>query len=141
MRHRGGLKLLLIGPFRSFGLAGVYGFLSAIFIGLSLNLFVSVRVAAATQSDGENAFYISALSFLVSGVALFIVSWELENARTQWISEGTPRGTLMLEPIEERLVRLWGGLCSSLAFTGIGVALVWWQCLPFFSIWGVARCF
>ncbi len=49
------LRSLLITPFRSFGLASVYGFLSAIVLGLSLNLFVSVRVSPPSQTCQANA--------------------------------------------------------------------------------------
>jgi hypothetical protein len=102
---------LLIAPFRSFGLASVYGFVSAMLLGLALNLFVSVHVTDRMPSNSRSTFYVAAFAFLIGALGFFLVTWNLENARTQWISEGASRSERLLrEPIEMRLVQLYLGL-------------------------------
>src|ERR1044072_6265959 len=125
------LKCFALFPFRSFGLASAYAFLSAIFLSLSANLFVSVRLSQQLAPEQIQAFYLSALFYLVSAVGFFIVTWTLENARSQWVAEGARQNDrLLLEPIEMRKWPLYLGLLFGLAGCLAGSCLVTLKFVP-----------
>jgi len=65
-------------------------------------------------------FYLASLSLFFSSVGLFLVSWQLEMARNQWLSEGAlVDETLSVKPISQRRIKLWSFLVFGLV-AGIG---------------------
>jgi hypothetical protein len=111
-------------------MATAYAFLSAIFLGLALNLLVSLRVSDAVPIAQRTALYIAVGAFFVAALGFFAISWNLENARNQWIEEGAVK-SLLLEPIEMRLGRLYVGLFAGLAGFSVGSCLVVLKRIPF----------
>jgi len=121
-------------PFCTFGLASFYAFLSAIFLGLSLNVFVTVRLAKGLPRTEVIAFYIAALAFFLGAVGFFVVNWNLESARSQWIAEGAiPTESMLLEPIEMRKIQLLLGLIVGVAGFIIGSVLIALKRVPFLT--------
>jgi|SRR6266853_4303239 len=108
-------------PFRSYGLATWYGYISGVVLGIAGNLFVSVRTGPDTTHTCR--FYLAALSLFCSSIGFFLVSWQLEMARNQWVSEGAlVDKTLSEKPISQRTARLWFFLILGLA---AGVGGIW----------------
>jgi hypothetical protein len=129
--NRNSLRRAKILPFCSFGLASAYAFVSAIFLSLSLNIFVSVRLADRLTRGSLIAFYLSALAFFLGAVGFFVVTWNLESARSQWIAEGaTPDESMLLEPIEMRKRRLYVGLVIGVVGCIAGSVLVTLKHIP-----------
>jgi hypothetical protein len=123
-------KRLALLPFRTFGMASGYAFLSAIFLGLALNLLVSLRVSDALPIAQRTALYLAVGGFFVAALGFFAITWNLENARNQWIEEGAIK-SLLLETIEMRLGRLYAGLFAGLAGFAAGSCLVVLRSIPF----------
>lgn len=122
-------------PFRSFGLANLYAFVSGIFLGLALNLFVSVLLEKELRIGEKAALLAAAFAFLVSSSGIFSVHWNLEIARDEWIAEGASHNRkLLLEPIEARLGRLYIGLLVGFSGLAIGIYLIIGRSLPFLDL-------
>lgn len=112
-------------PFSSFGLASLYAFVSGIFLSLALNLLVSVLLADQLRTDRRVALFSAAFAFLVSAAGFFVVNWNLEIARNEWLAEGASQNRkLLLEPIEARLRRLYSGLLTGLIGLVVGIYLM-----------------
>ncbi|HET7113290.1 MAG TPA: hypothetical protein VFI57_06585 [Pyrinomonadaceae bacterium] len=126
---------LALFPFRSFGLASLYGFVSGIFLGLGLNLFVSVFLAKDLRAGEKAALFGAAFAFMVSSSGVFIVHWNLQIARDEWIAEGASQNPkLIVEPIEARLRRLYVGLVIGLTGIVVGMYLIASRSLPFLNL-------
>jgi hypothetical protein len=122
-------------PFSSFGLANVYAFVSGIFLSLALNLLVSVLLADRLRIGQKTALFSAAFAFLVSSAGFFVVNWNLEIARNEWLAEGASQNQkLLLEPIEARLRSLYSGLLTGLSGLAIGVYLIACRSIPFLHL-------
>jgi len=91
----------------------VYAFFAGIFVSLAANLFTGVRLGERLASPPEIA-YSSALSFMLSSVGLFVVSYGLEetrNAVAKHMGEASKGGPNNLETdyvkVELRKRRTW----------------------------------
>lgn len=115
-----------------FGLASAYAFLSAILVSVSLNTFVSVRLANHLLSTERCAFYLSALFFFLSAVSLFVITWNLESARNQWLAEGAIRDeSMLLEPIEMRSKQMYVAFIIGFLGCILGSVLITLKRIPF----------
>lgn len=92
-------------------------------VGLAMNLLASALLGP--EDRAQCSLYLGVAAFFIAAVAFFGVSWELENARNQWIEEGTPRAT-MKEPIQFRAKTLWAFFCIAIVFLGLGIFFLGW---------------
>ena len=94
-----------------FSISYFCSFLAAIIVGLAINLFATLRLVEGELSIPDPIGYGAVASLLVSAIGLAVISWGLEEAKTEWILKGAPPSSDEIQlTIQDRSGRLWFGL-------------------------------
>ena len=113
----------LLFPVKTFALATLYAFLSAILVGLALNLFAGILLNENVPCSKMIAVRTACAFFLLASLFFFFVSWLLEIARNDWLAEGAPRDLAKRDfHFESRRIRLLGCFTLGVLCTALGCA-------------------